>query len=56
VCELKQAGFTKNADTTDENIFGMELYSYEADNGKGYHVEIIHAMGISSIFITKATS
>jgi len=53
VSELKVAGFTQNASTVDESIFGMSIYSYEANNGKGYRVEVTHAMGIGVISITK---
>jgi len=39
--ELEKAGFDKNAETTDESAFGLDLfYRYKAGNGKGYEVEI----------------
>jgi len=53
VSELKKAGFTRNADTTDTSIFGMTVYSYTANNGKGYCVEVAHAMGMSTISISR---
>ena len=54
VKDLQKAGFIKDADTTDTSAFGMSVYSYTANNGKGYYVEIGNAMGISTISITKA--
>ena len=54
VKDLKKAGFDKNDNTEDQNIFGMQVYSYEAHDGKGYKVEIAYAMGMSTITITKA--
>jgi len=51
---LKRAGFNKDADTTDTSAFGFTVYSYSANNGKGYYVDIGNTMGMSSIAITKA--
>jgi len=55
VKDLKRAGFTKNDDTTDQNAFGMVVYSYKASNGRGYTVEVNYTsiMNISSVKITK---
>jgi len=53
VKELQKAGFTKNAETTDTSAFGITVYSYSANNGKGTYVEIGNAMGMSTISISK---
>jgi len=54
VKDLQRAGFNKDADTTDTSAFGMTVYAYTANNGKGFYVEIGNAMGMSTISITKA--
>ena len=53
--KLQRAGFTKNADTTDESAFGITTYSYKADNGKGWQVEIsyVSMMNVNTITIRK---
>lgn len=53
--KLQKAGFTKNAETTDESVFGMTTYTYKADNGKGYQVEVsyVSMMNINAIAIRK---
>jgi len=56
VKELKKAGFDKNDNTEDQNILGIQVYSYSASNGKGYRVEIGYAgyaMGMSAITISR---
>jgi len=53
VKDLQKAGFTQNASTTDENMFGFVVYGYEASNGKGYRVEVAYAMGMSTISISR---
>ena len=55
VKELQKAGFTKNVSTTDENAFGMVIYGYSADNGKGYKVEVGPAMGGASTIKIRKT-
>ena len=56
VKDLQKAGFTRNASTTDESIFGMAVYSYEAVNDKGYRVSIGNAMGITTFTISREFS
>ncbi|MDR1927519.1 MAG: hypothetical protein LBQ33_02640, partial [Oscillospiraceae bacterium] len=51
--QLKKKGFDKNAETTDESVFGMTTYSYSAENGKGYAVEVASALGMNVITIKK---
>ena len=53
VKDLKKAGFSKNASTTDESIFGLTVYTFEAGNGRGYKVEVNYTMGMSAITIKK---
>jgi len=53
VKDLKAAGFTKSADTTDTSAFGITVYNYTASNSKGYKVEVNSAIGINSITISK---
>jgi len=53
VSDLKRAGFTKNASTTDESVFGLTVYTFEASNSKGYKVEVTYSMGMSAISIKK---
>jgi len=40
VIKLQKAGFSQNAESTDEYVFGLSLFSYVADNGKGYQVDV----------------
>lgn len=47
VKDLKRAGFTKDASTTDESVFGMSVYAYEASNGRGYKVQVSSSMGVA---------
>jgi len=49
VKELQQAGFTKNAESTD--MLGM--YSYTANNGRGYAVTVSSVLGIHTLSISK---
>jgi len=54
VKELKKAGFTISENTEDQSVFGMQMYSYSAYNGKGYGVEVNYIMGMSTISIRRA--
>ena len=51
--KVKAAGFTVDAEEEDQNAFGMTVYTYEADNAGGYHVEISFAAGTGSLTISK---
>jgi hypothetical protein len=55
VKQLKKKGFDKNAETTDQSVFGLATYSYTADNGKGCRVEVGSAMGMNVITIRKTS-
>ncbi len=51
--KLKAAGFTENAETQDETLMGMTMYSYTASNADGYTVELFSAIGVSGLTIKK---
>ena len=51
--QVKAKGFTVNAETEDQELMGMAVYSYTADNADGYHVEIFSAAGASGVTVTK---
>jgi len=46
---LKKTGFVKNADTIDENAFGMVAYIYTASNVEGYIVEVNYSNMLGSL-------
>jgi len=52
VNELKSAGFNQNQVFSDTAVLG--IYSYKADNGKGYTVEVSSMWGVNTIAVTKA--
>ena len=54
VADLKKAGFDKDDATEDQNVLGMAVYTYTANNGKGYTVAVSYFAGASTITITKA--
>ena len=51
--QLKSAGFTVDAETTDEEHFGTWVYTYIAYNSDGIKVELSGVAGISSIVISR---
>ena len=51
VKELKRAGFDQNQAFSDTAMLG--IYSYKADNGKGYTVEVSSVLGINTIAVRK---
>ena len=51
--KVKSTGFTVNAETTDEEIMGMAMYSYNAKNSSGYKLNIYSAAGTSGLSIEK---
>ncbi len=51
--QVKAKGFTLDAETTDEAIMGMTLYSYEAKNADGYTVTVTYTVSVSSVTLTK---
>jgi len=46
---LKAVGFTKDANTTDENAFSVVAYSYTASNEEGYTVEVNYSNMLGSL-------
>lgn len=53
VKDLKRHGFD-DVDTEEEiAMFGMSMYTFIAENKKGYRVEITSAMGINGMIVTK---
>ena len=51
--KVKAAGFNLNEELTDENVMGMVIYSFAAENADGYSVEIFSASGSSGMRIDK---
>ena len=51
--KLKEKGFTVDAEEDEQEVLGMTIYSYKADNNDGYHVEVSFAVGTSGLSVTK---
>ena len=51
--KLKAAGFNINEEVEDQEVMGMVIYSFTAENADGYTIEITSANGTSSITISK---
>ena len=51
--KVKAAGFNINEEVEDQEVMGMVVYSFTAENADGYTVEITSANGTSSITISK---
>ena len=51
--QVKAAGFNLNEELTDQNVMGMVIYSFAAENADGYSVEIFSASGSSGMSIDK---
>ncbi len=51
--KVKAKGFTIDAVTTDEEVMGMVVYEFEAQNADGYTVTVAFTSGISSVVIEK---
>ncbi len=51
--KVKAAGFTVDAETMDEEMSGMVIYTYTAKNAQDYSVTVSFAMGTSSVIVTK---
>jgi len=51
--KVKAAGFNINEEVEDQEVMGMVIYSFTAENADGYTVEITSANGTSSITISK---
>ena len=51
--KVKAAGFNINEEVEDQEVMGMVIYSFTAENADGYTVEITSANGTSSLSISK---
>ncbi len=51
--QIKAAGFTVNPDTQDQEVMGMAIYTYWAENTDGYSVEVAFASGTVSLSMNK---
>ena len=51
--KVKVAGFNINEEVEDQEVMGMVIYSFTAENADGYTVEITSANGTSSLSISK---
>ena len=51
--QVKAAGFNLNEELTDENVMGMVIYSFAAENADGYSIEVFSASGTTGLRISK---
>ena len=51
--KVKAAGFNINEEVEDQEVMGMVIYSFTAENADGYTVEIASANGTSALTISK---
>lgn len=51
--KVKAAGFNINEEVEDQEVMGMVIYSFTAENADGYTVEITSANGTSALTISK---
>ena len=51
--QVKAAGFNLNEELTEQNVMGMVIYTFSAENADGYSVEIFSASGSSGMRIDK---
>ena len=51
--KVKAKGFTIDATEESQNVYGVSIYTYTANNSDGYCVEITFANGTSGITISK---
>lgn len=51
--KVKAAGFNINEEVEEQEVMGMVIYSFTAENADGYIVEITSANGTSSLTISK---
>ncbi len=51
--KVKANGFTINAETTDQEMMGMTIYSYVAQNADGYTVSVTFSVGMSGVALEK---
>ena len=51
--KLKANGFNKDVEVEDQNVMGMAIYSFEANNAEGYHVNLSMAVGFCGLTISE---
>ncbi len=51
--KVKAAGFNINEEVEDQEVMGMMIYSFTAENADGYTIEITSANGTSALTISK---
>jgi hypothetical protein len=51
--QVKAKGFTVDAETEDQEVMGMVIYSYNAKNANGYEVSVVSAQGTAGLTVTK---
>ena len=51
--QVKAAGFNINEEVEDQEVMGMVIYTFTAENADGYTVEITSANGTSALTISK---
>ncbi|MBR5768339.1 MAG: hypothetical protein IKX86_06685 [Clostridia bacterium] len=51
--KVKEAGFKIDIDETEQSVFGVAIYTFSADDGDGYHVDISFTAGSCAISISK---
>ncbi len=51
--QIKNAGFTLDAETQDMEMAGMALYSYTAKNAAGYEINVFSASGTNGLEMLK---
>jgi hypothetical protein len=51
--QVKNAGFTVDAETEDQEVMNMVIYSYTAKNADGYSVNVFSATGMAGLTIEK---
>ena len=51
--KVKAAGFNINEEVEDQEVMGMVIYSFTAENADGYTIEITSANGTSALSISK---
>ncbi|MBQ7153805.1 MAG: hypothetical protein IJR83_07750 [Clostridia bacterium] len=51
--QIKDRGFTADAESTDMEVEGARYINYSAGNGKGYTVDLQFAYGIVSLLVSK---
>ncbi|MBO4326761.1 MAG: hypothetical protein J5950_05785 [Clostridia bacterium] len=52
--KVKASGFTRSAEVQDENIMGMTIFAYTAENSEGYSVSISFTAGTAAMSVSKA--